>query len=391
MEAGLAKVVKPVAISARNILTCGSRSSTSRWVDRATVRGGRGALATSSTTRRSWRAGGRTASHLVDPRTGEPVESPVRSATAVTASAVEAEAAAKAMLLSGVDSLAWAEEQSWVRAGLVVWWDGSVSPPRAWSWRHESDLDAGAGLGCRRLRAALGGDGLGAAPRQQGARPLGIGRDLTWVHESLSLAAVASTAVHMVSLWLEEFIDFDLRHLLIPGASTFRPVPVALGVVAFWALAVITPSFYLRHKIGQRAWRIALRHVRLLPGGGPPWDHRRYRHRATRHGGPLRHHSDRSAWANRAPAGQGGASSSRREAVGEAAPASRLRRAVQPTQPAKPRIPPELLERSSVTAPDEAPATDAPPDRPIPPYPTRVARALAGEGVGRPMSPGSGA
>ena len=92
----------------------------------AAVRVGRGALATSSTTRRSWRAGGRTASHLVDPRTGEPVESPVRSATAVTASAVEAEAAAKAMLLSGIDSLAWAEEQSWVRAGLVVWWDGSV-------------------------------------------------------------------------------------------------------------------------------------------------------------------------------------------------------------------------------------------------------------------------
>ena len=80
-------------------------------------------------------------------------------------------------------------------------------------------------------------------------------RDLTWVHESLSLAAVAATLVHMVSLWLEEFIDFDLRHLLIPGASTFRPVPVALGVVAFWALAVITPSFYLRHRIGQRAWR----------------------------------------------------------------------------------------------------------------------------------------
>ncbi|HEX2370546.1 MAG TPA: hypothetical protein VHM94_15070 [Acidimicrobiia bacterium] len=80
-------------------------------------------------------------------------------------------------------------------------------------------------------------------------------RDLTWVHESLSLAAVAATVVHMVSLWLEEFIDFDLRHLLIPGASSFRPVPVALGVVAFWALAVITPSFYLRNRIGQRAWR----------------------------------------------------------------------------------------------------------------------------------------
>jgi FAD:protein FMN transferase len=92
----------------------------------ATVQLGQGALATSSTARRRWQAGNRTASHLVDPRTGEPVESPVQSATALTATAVEAEVAAKAMLLSGVDSLAWAEEQSWVRAGLVVWWDGTV-------------------------------------------------------------------------------------------------------------------------------------------------------------------------------------------------------------------------------------------------------------------------
>ena len=92
----------------------------------ATVKVGIGALATSSTSRRRWRAGDRAASHLVDPRTGEPVESPVRSATAITATATEAEAAAKAMLLAGADSLAWAEEQTWVRGGLVVWWDGSV-------------------------------------------------------------------------------------------------------------------------------------------------------------------------------------------------------------------------------------------------------------------------
>ena len=132
-------------------------------------------------------------------------------------------------------------------------------------------------------------------------------RDLTWVHESLSLAAVASTAVHMVSLWLEEFIDFDLRHLLIPGASDLPPGPRRLGggrlLGASGDHTLVLPAAQDR---ATRLARIALRHVRLLPGGGPPWDHRRYRHRATRHGGPLRHHSDRGAWANRAPVGQGG-------------------------------------------------------------------------------------
>ena len=80
-------------------------------------------------------------------------------------------------------------------------------------------------------------------------------RQLTWVHESLSLTAVAATLLHMVALGLEDFIDYGLRVLLVPGASGFRPVPVALGVIAFWTLAVVTPSFYLRSKIGQKMWR----------------------------------------------------------------------------------------------------------------------------------------
>jgi thiamine biosynthesis lipoprotein len=85
-----------------------------------------GALATSSVTRRRWRVGGQEVSHIIDPRTGNPVDSPVLSATAVAATAVEAEAAAKAVLLTGEDGLVWADETPWVRGALVVWWDRSV-------------------------------------------------------------------------------------------------------------------------------------------------------------------------------------------------------------------------------------------------------------------------
>ncbi len=55
-----------------------------------------------------------------------PTESPVLSATAITATAVEAEAAAKTILLRGADGLAWADRQSWISAALVVWNDGTV-------------------------------------------------------------------------------------------------------------------------------------------------------------------------------------------------------------------------------------------------------------------------
>jgi len=98
----------------------------------ATVRIGRGALATSSRTRRCWRTTDGEAHHLIDPRTGAPSDTPVLSATACTATAVEAEAAAKAILLRGEDGLAWADRQPWIRSALVVWHDGSVYATHGW-------------------------------------------------------------------------------------------------------------------------------------------------------------------------------------------------------------------------------------------------------------------
>jgi thiamine biosynthesis lipoprotein len=92
----------------------------------ARVNVGVGALATSSTSRRRWKAGDREVSHIIDPRTMAPVSSPVMSATVVAASAVDAEAGAKATLLMGEDSLVWADGADWIAGALVVWHDGSV-------------------------------------------------------------------------------------------------------------------------------------------------------------------------------------------------------------------------------------------------------------------------
>ncbi|MBT8212694.1 MAG: FAD:protein FMN transferase [Acidimicrobiia bacterium] len=97
------------------------------WGEVATViHVGVGALATSSTTRRAWSVQGRRAHHLIDPRTRAPSTSPVLSATALTTTAVEAEAAAKAVLLLGADGLAWADRQPWIRAAVAIWTDGAV-------------------------------------------------------------------------------------------------------------------------------------------------------------------------------------------------------------------------------------------------------------------------
>ena len=92
----------------------------------ASVPLGVGALATSSTARRRWNVPGGDAHHLIDPRTMAPSVSPIVSATVVASTAVKAEAGAKAMLLHGVDGLAWASSRPWISGALSVWSDGSV-------------------------------------------------------------------------------------------------------------------------------------------------------------------------------------------------------------------------------------------------------------------------
>lgn len=87
---------------------------------------GSGALATSTTAHRAWRVGSGWANHLIDPRTGRPTDGPVVTASAIAATAAEAEAAAKAVLLLGEEGLAWASRQSWIRGAIVLWMDGCI-------------------------------------------------------------------------------------------------------------------------------------------------------------------------------------------------------------------------------------------------------------------------
>lgn len=98
------------------------------------VRLGSRGLATSSVTKRKWRTTAGEANHLIDPRTLTPTQSPVLAATAACATAVEAEAAAKAVLLLGADGLHWAENQRWLDAAMVTWHDRSVYATRGWEF-----------------------------------------------------------------------------------------------------------------------------------------------------------------------------------------------------------------------------------------------------------------
>jgi thiamine biosynthesis lipoprotein len=89
-----------------------------------------GAIATSSTTVRRWQRGDRTLHHLVDPRTGAPVESPWRTASVVATSCVDANTAATAAIVMGAGGIAWLEAMR--LPARLVGLDGTVTRLNGW-------------------------------------------------------------------------------------------------------------------------------------------------------------------------------------------------------------------------------------------------------------------
>lgn len=87
-----------------------------------------GAVATSSTLRRAWADGGRTAHHLIDPRTGRPVRGEVVSVTVVAGRAAAAEVLAKASLTTGTVTAARRLLEHHGVAALIVPRTGSPLP-----------------------------------------------------------------------------------------------------------------------------------------------------------------------------------------------------------------------------------------------------------------------
>jgi thiamine biosynthesis lipoprotein len=87
---------------------------------------GEGGVATSGRDHRQWRQGGELRHHIIDPRTGRPAETDLLSVTVVAQDVLEAEMAAKTVLILGSRSgMDWLDCQEGV-AGLAVLENGEL-------------------------------------------------------------------------------------------------------------------------------------------------------------------------------------------------------------------------------------------------------------------------
>ncbi len=76
------------------------------------------------------------------------------------------------------------------------------------------------------------------------------------LHKDLATAGLALSALHGLMLLGDHTFAFTATAILVPFASPYAPVGVAIGQFAFYLVAIVTASFYVRRQIGQRAWRL---------------------------------------------------------------------------------------------------------------------------------------
>lgn len=76
------------------------------------------------------------------------------------------------------------------------------------------------------------------------------------LHRNVSLLALVFLALHILTSVLDSFAPISLLAAFVPFASSYRPLWLGLGAVAFdLVLAVILTSL-LRQRVGHRAWRV---------------------------------------------------------------------------------------------------------------------------------------
>lgn len=85
-------------------------------------------------------------------------------------------------------------------------------------------------------------------------------------HENLFVFVVAFIVLHIVSLVLDPYAGVGIDGALIPGLSTYRSVPVALGTLSLYAmLASGVTARYMR--LLPTGWWLALHRISILAWG----------------------------------------------------------------------------------------------------------------------------
>ncbi|MEO8262373.1 MAG: 2Fe-2S iron-sulfur cluster-binding protein [Pseudolysinimonas sp.] len=75
------------------------------------------------------------------------------------------------------------------------------------------------------------------------------------LHRYFGGVALLMVVLHMVSLVLDQWAHFSIVELLVPLQSSYRPIPVAIGILAVYLLAAVYGSSLLRDRLPPKFWK----------------------------------------------------------------------------------------------------------------------------------------
>jgi sulfoxide reductase heme-binding subunit YedZ len=87
-------------------------------------------------------------------------------------------------------------------------------------------------------------------------KPHGSGSTIAMaLHRWISLAMVVFLVTHILTAITDHYVSISWLAILLPFASRYRPVGIALGTLALDLMIVLLVTSFLRHRVPERAWR----------------------------------------------------------------------------------------------------------------------------------------
>jgi sulfoxide reductase heme-binding subunit YedZ len=75
------------------------------------------------------------------------------------------------------------------------------------------------------------------------------------LHRNISLLSVAFLGAHIVTALVDSYVSIGVVDVLVPFVSSYQPLWLGLGTVAFDLLLAVTVTSLLRLRLGHRVWR----------------------------------------------------------------------------------------------------------------------------------------
>jgi sulfoxide reductase heme-binding subunit YedZ len=83
-----------------------------------------------------------------------------------------------------------------------------------------------------------------------------VGRfELNELHRSLSIVTMLFVVLHIVSTVIDSYVSTGWIAVLVPFASSYKPLPIAIGAIAFDLLLCVWVSSLLKVRLKNDTWR----------------------------------------------------------------------------------------------------------------------------------------